>query len=238
MRDVAVALNGLADEVDTWRAAQAESDRLRRFSLDVSRTVREELHIEAVLRAVPLVGEALDADRARLRLVEEGSFGPVVGEWARDGLDLVADDIPMAGDDPYGLAERLWYRGEALNLPYLTADIDLGQRGLHGFVTTTGASSLLVVPVGAGERLLGLLGWAMTDGPRGWTAEEVSWAQRIAAESGWALEHAQLFETQRELVAQLRDLDRRKDDFLSTVSHELPTPLTSIVGRSGDGARR
>ncbi len=229
VREIAVALNALADEVTDWRSAAAETDRLRNTSLDVARTVREELTTEAVLRAIPLVGEALLADRCWLRLTIGSAFGPVVREWAREGLDLVATDIPMAGDDPFGLAQRLWRRGEVLNLPYLTPDIDLGQRGLQGFVTTTGATSLLVVPVGAGERVLGLLGWAMTGGPRGWTADEVAWAQRVAADLGRALEHAQLYETQRGLVEQLRDLDRRRDDFLSTISHELRTPLTSIL---------
>ena len=40
------------------------------------------------------------------------------------------------------------------------------------------------------------------------------------------------FEREREAVERLRELDRLKDEFLSTVSHELRTPLTSIVGFS------
>ncbi len=37
---------------------------------------------------------------------------------------------------------------------------------------------------------------------------------------------------EREVVARLQDLDRAKDDFVSTVSHELRTPMSSIIGSS------
>ncbi len=43
---------------------------------------------------------------------------------------------------------------------------------------------------------------------------------------------------EREVVSRLQDLDRAKDDFVSTVSHELRTPMSSIIGSAemlGDG---
>lgn len=39
-----------------------------------------------------------------------------------------------------------------------------------------------------------------------------------------------LLEQEREMVDKLRDIDQRRNDFVSTMSHELRTPLTSIIG--------
>ena len=35
---------------------------------------------------------------------------------------------------------------------------------------------------------------------------------------------------ERDVVSRLKDLDRVKDDFVTTVSHELRTPMSSIIG--------
>jgi signal transduction histidine kinase len=61
--------------------------------------------------------------------------------------------------------------------------------------------------------------------------------ETVATELALALEREQLLATERETAAalaeqneRLRELDRMKDQFVSTVSHELRTPLTSMVG--------
>ena len=52
----------------------------------------------------------------------------------------------------------------------------------------------------------------------------------LASQATLALENVRRFEEQREVIERLADLDRMKNDFLSTVSHELRTPLTVITG--------
>ena len=42
--------------------------------------------------------------------------------------------------------------------------------------------------------------------------------------------NARLYERERHLVGELQELDRYKGELIATISHELKTPLTSIIG--------
>jgi signal transduction histidine kinase/DNA-directed RNA polymerase specialized sigma24 family protein len=62
------------------------------------------------------------------------------------------------------------------------------------------------------------------------TVQDVEVFRMLASQASLALENVRRFEEQRQVIERLADLDRMKNDFLSTVSHELRTPLTVITG--------
>ena len=66
--------------------------------------------------------------------------------------------------------------------------------------------------------------------PRPWTPFQKSMAGAVGRELARGLRLADLYERERDMVRQLRELDDAKADFLSATSHELRTPLTSILG--------
>ncbi|MDJ0707694.1 MAG: PAS domain-containing protein [Leptolyngbyaceae cyanobacterium MO_188.B28] len=57
---------------------------------------------------------------------------------------------------------------------------------------------------------------------------EIRLVQQVANQCGIALRQARLYQTSQNQVEELERLNQLKDDFLSTVSHELRSPMTNI----------
>lgn len=60
--------------------------------------------------------------------------------------------------------------------------------------------------------------------------EELILLKGLASQAAIAISNARLYNKLQEAYAQLQELDRLKDDFILTVSHEFRTPLTAIEG--------
>jgi signal transduction histidine kinase len=145
-------------------------------------------------------------------------------------LDAAVTSVPVDYPDHVGFMQDLYQQhssywvdlhseqAAALPGPFLDA------------VLAIGGSSLLSVPFGSGHEVLGNITLLRTDPARPWTAAERAAAESIASDLGRGLDHARLYEQEKELVRKLTDVDRAKSDFLAAVSHDLRTPLTSIVG--------
>jgi PAS domain S-box-containing protein len=84
-------------------------------------------------------------------------------------------------------------------------------------------------PLLAGERLLGTLGFGSSKRSE-FTPEEVDMLQSICDQVGMAMERLELLNRSRQQAEQLREDDRRKDEFLAMLAHELRNPLTAIQG--------
>jgi signal transduction histidine kinase/DNA-binding response OmpR family regulator len=89
-------------------------------------------------------------------------------------------------------------------------------------------SAAACFPLVAGERLLGTLTLATRTRPR-FHADELDALELTAEHVAMALERARLVAELRRRADELAEADRRKDEFLAMLAHELRNPLAPIL---------
>jgi len=220
------ALNALAERLGGDERRRA---RIRALSDLVTHDVREHIDLADLLgEAVAAVGVAFDVDRVFVRLANDDVVDAIAAEWHREGLDDLGPSIAR----PPGVAKLIAEAtrdGRSLVIEDARTDARLTAPDITTHFSRVDLRASVISPIVAAGELLGSL-VILDNSPRYWQEDEVGLIEVAGEELGRAMQHAQLFTAQRELVAQLQELDRSKSEFLSTVSHELRTPLTSIAG--------
>jgi PAS domain S-box-containing protein len=87
--------------------------------------------------------------------------------------------------------------------------------------------TVLSVPIFDDQDTLGDI-WLFRPSDKVFSDLEVRLVKQVANQCAIAIRQARLFESAQDQVAELERLNRLKDDFLSTISHELRTPMASI----------
>ena len=167
--------------------------------------------------AVDFIG----ADGAVERLAVAGAANTGTLALAAGGPEVAAD-VPAT----HAAVARVLRTGQPQWIPAITQLTRYAAmpgeelRGLRDF----GLKSYLCVPLAAHGRLVGALSFGLGPSGRRYDDGDLAAAQDLAHRVGTAVENARLYQ-------ELREADRRKDDFLATLGHELRNPLVPI--RSG-----
>ncbi len=207
----------LAREQAARQEAEAAAELVRRLQIVTDATLAPLTSDDLTSELLDRIVEVLEVDTASILTLDRARGALVVR--ARKGLPFPeepADPIPIG----------LGFTGQiaASCQPLVVDDADRMQFYNRAF-TTHGIRSLVGVPLFVEGEVTGVL-HVGTKTPRHFTGDDVRLLQLVADRVALALDRARLYEVRCEL-------ERRKDEFISHVSHEMRTPLAVITASLG-----
>jgi signal transduction histidine kinase len=212
------------------RAAPRETDAARvrrRFEqlLEAGLTIYQEHSLPAVLqRIVDAAREVVGARYAALGVLDEGGNG--LKEFVTSGLSPAEvrriESLPV-GRGLLGLVIR---ERRAIR----TANIERHPASVGFPPHHPPMSTFLGVPVALHDRVFGNLYLTEKTGGQPFSAEDEMIAVLLAAQAAAAIDNARLHEEGRELLGQVRAMQRQRDLFFAMMNHELRNALTGVFG--------
>ena len=173
---------------------------------------------------VAIVARALEADLVAFLILDEatGELVTQPGAFGLEGEELLYR-IPLTE------ARSSSVRVFKTRKPFMSEDAQNDPGVIGSYARLWKVHSLLVVPLIVEDRVLGVM--RVGSRRRGaFGGDALALVTVVAEEASILVETAMLNRRLAETAEQLAALNRMKDEFVSTVSHEFKTPLTTITG--------
>ncbi|WP_426246640.1 sensor histidine kinase [Nocardioides sp. LHG3406-4] len=222
---------GLALSNAQQRERLAEQVRLGEIVKDVATASSLVGLVSTLERSAEALAHGFGAVQAWIRCFPDGELGRSEHAAGYPAPNPADAGLAVLRRD---LGRTAWPQGAAI---HLTIDAERSRalpearEALQDLMRKYHARSLVAAPLGVGVELLGYL-VIMRDTDQALNEHELAAVREIARELGRIVLNARLYERESRLVAELQELDRYKGELIATISHELKTPLTSIIGHT------
>ncbi len=208
-------------------ALRANEARFR-FLAEGAAAVAASLDYDATLRTLARLTVPALADFALVHLADRNDARLVAAAHADPAAEPTLYDVgrqyrPAA--NPRSPIMQVLRTGSSVLIPDVTEDylrVVAPDGTPQARLRALGLRSWLVVPLKARDRTLGTVSLLTTTSGRRFEAADLTLAEELAGRAALALDNAQLYK-------EAREADRRKDEFLAMLGHELRNPLAPIV---------
>jgi PAS domain S-box-containing protein len=175
--------------------------------------VRDRLDENQILQIVVWeLGVGLNIDGCDTGLYDADHTTSTISYEYTLGIPSSQGQVVQMADFPEGYAQLL--QGKYFQFCQLVPD-------------SRGALTRLACPIVDDQGVLGDL-WLFKPQQEAFSELEIRLVQQVANQCAIALRQARLYQAARSQVEELEKLNRLKDDFLSTVPHELRTPVSNM----------
>ena len=219
-----------------YKELAAEHERLS-LLYRTAQSISSELELQSLLdRTAEEAAKAVGSRAALIGLVEPGNDEFVFNAAYNLDLDLLAE-ITLHTDS--GIGGVVVSTKRTVTIPPASARTREERELIENdpVIKTTGVDFAVATPLIAGDKVVGVFALERPAASQEFSTEDTLLLEAIGRQAGVAIQNARLFdETRRHLEAleeahrELMVLDRMKSDFVSTVSHELRSPLAVIEG--------
>jgi PAS domain S-box-containing protein len=226
---------GLAlENARLYRAETVAQTRLRLLA-DAGSTLAASLDYETTLQSlaqlvVPAMGDwctiFMATPEGGVRNLVVAHSDPTKVEWAR----TLGARYPISGDPQEGI-EAVLRTGKPQRYETITDEMlrmAAKNREQLAILRDVGLTSVILVPIPANERTVGVLTLVAAESGRHYDVEDERLAVELGRRAGIAVEHALLYRGARKAMMEAREAVEARDQFISIASHELRTPLQTL----------
>jgi signal transduction histidine kinase len=216
----AVAVDIAIDNATLYTREQSRRQRMNRLHA-AAQAISSQLQVRALMNVIVNEAAAIfDVPAASIM-----AFDP--DTHALSGNAICGLSLDRARQRRMHLADS---SAQAPTQPFYYPDLQAGGGDRADLATQGDIRSMLAIPLFRGKQHLGSLNLYSIGQPRHFDEEDLELAQLLANQIAVAIDNAYLLHALEVHAQELAQANRLKSEFLANISHELRTPMNSIIG--------